>query len=159
MSPTALIYLVFSADWAGVEPKRALYDCCRVKGQVKHSAALLRSFRGESLYDLKTRRLPTLPSHPGHTPTHLTPVDRGGPVMQPIDSLALNLDLGATGGYNQRTIVSTQDRLCNGQYLFTFPHPSIHGADHLSSAVSDVSSIQLPRNGCVSCPQRTSYLP
>lgn len=65
---------------------------------MKHSAALWRSFRGESLYDLKTRRLPTLPSHPGHTPTHLTPVDRGGPVTQPIDSLALNLNLGATGG-------------------------------------------------------------
>lgn len=78
--------------------------------------------RGSPRPDLKTRLLPILLSHPLHPPTRLTP-DSWGPLRcrSPIDSLALNLNLGVRWDDNQRRIVPSPRRIADQTMQVHFP--------------------------------------
>lgn len=67
-----------------------------VKGQIKLTPLCCSVVREISLSDLKTHLLPISPPHTQRTHPLIWPLTTGAPVPQPIDSLALNLNLGAT---------------------------------------------------------------
>lgn len=97
--PDCANYLAFDASFTPFKTGYAQKNISwlGVKGQIKCSTALWCFSRGKSLcLTLKHIYFPILPSHTTHPPTHLTSDNWGPPVPQPIDSLALNLNLEAT---------------------------------------------------------------
>lgn len=112
-----------------------------VKGHMQSLAEFFFEGKDISEFDLKTHLLPVSPSRPTHPPTHLTS-DNRGPCATAYWFFGIELESWGHRDYNQRAIVSLQDRLqTNKQYLCTFPHFSIHKMTHLSLAVLDFLTI------------------
>lgn len=97
-APDCSNYLAFDANLTPVKTEHAHkhISWLGVKGQIKHSAALWRSFRGKSLCLTLEHIYFPFSSHTQCTHPLIWPLATGAPVPQPIDSLALNLNLGAT---------------------------------------------------------------
>lgn len=146
-------YLAFDTNLTPVKTeyghKHISWLGSKVRYNLQRSAALWCSFCSLCL-TLKHIYFPILPSQPMHPPTHLTP-DNWGPCATAYWFLGIELESWGHRDYNQRGSVSLEDRLQTKQYLFTFPHFSIHGMNHLSSAVLDFLTIQFMRNACISC--------
>lgn len=155
-APDCANCLAFDANSAPVttEYVHKAYFIIRVKGQIKHSAPLWRSFFFRGKYPhltLKHIYFPFSPSHPTHPPTHLTSDNWGPPVPQPIDSSALNLNLGATETTIKEALSLSKTDCSPNNTCSLSLISSIHRMNHLSSAVLDFLTIQFMWNVCISC--------
>lgn len=154
IAPDCAHYLAFDASLTPVKTEYAHKHISRLGSKVRWDVLLLYVapfFRGKSFcLTLKHIYFPFSP-HTRRTLPLIWPLTTGAPVPQPIDSSALNLNLGATESTIKEALCLFEDRLQTKQCLFTFPHFSIHRMNHLSSAVLDFLTIQFMWNACISC--------